>query len=292
MQAPHSEMHELILKRIRDIPSLPEVVLRIMSLMSEPETPASEVARLISYDPGLTSRVLRMVNSAAYGFQRQISSIQHGIMILGFNTVRGLVLSAGILKLFQGRTAYNTSEHRKIWEHSIGVAVAARMLTRTLSISDMDDVFSAAMLHDIGKIVLAAHFSSRYHPLLREAGRAGLPFHGTAFLEMEAELLGVTHADIGHSLAVKWKLPVSMTEVIAHHHHPGNAQHCRTMAHVVALADEMAVLQQAHDGEYRREHFSPDVLAYFNLSDEDIVSLLAQLREEMGSVRDLTQGLT
>src|SRR5437764_442296 len=93
--------YDIILKRVGDLPALPDVVNKIVELLGKPDSSAAEVAKFISYDPGLTSKVLRMVNSAAYGFQRQISSVQHAIMILGFSTIRGLVLSASIFKLLE-----------------------------------------------------------------------------------------------------------------------------------------------------------------------------------------------
>ena len=198
-----SGAHEIVLKRIRDIPSLPDVVNRILAIISKPNTPASEIARLISYDPGLTSKVLRMVNSAAYGFQRQISSIQHGIMILGFNNVRGLVLSASIFKLFEGHTHPGGLNHQQFWEHSLGTAVAARILAKELRIAETDEVFSAAMLHDIGKVVLDVYFQQDYRQVLDQARQKQLPLHGMPFYQTEERVLGVSHTGIGSFLAAK-----------------------------------------------------------------------------------------
>jgi putative nucleotidyltransferase with HDIG domain len=292
MQPFASGAQEIILKRIRDIPSLPEVVTRIMEIIGEPNTPASEIAKLISYDPGLTSKVLRMVNSAAYGFQRQISSIQHGIMILGFNTVRGLVLSASIFKMFEGQAQNNSLGHQQFWEHSMGTAVAARMLAQKFRIPDADDIFSAAMLHDIGKIVLDVYFAANYHPVLQVARSKGIPFHGAPFYQLEEDMLGMAHTGIGNCLASKWKLPVTITEVIEYHHQPSLAPNCQMMVYVVALANEMAVLQYEKKGIYDREHFSEEVLAYFDLSDDDLVSFLDELQLEMGSAHDLLKSIS
>lgn len=292
MQKFTSGTHEVILKRIRDIPSLPEVVTRILGIISEPNTPASQIAKLISYDPGLTSKVLRMVNSAAYGFQRQISSIQHGIMILGFNTVRGLVLSASIFKMFEGTAKAQGLDHKQFWEHSLGTAIAARVLAQSMRIPEADDVFSAAMLHDIGKVVLDVHFGPDYHQVLHAARLRAIPFHGPAFYQLEEEMLGVTHADIGHFLASKWKLPLTITEVIEFHHAPHKAQNCGTLVHLVALANELAVLQYEKMGIYDRDHFSPELIEYFDLSDEDLQHYLALLKEDMSSAEDLLNSIT
>lgn len=287
-----SGAHEIILKRIRDIPSLPDVVNRILAIISQPNTPASEIAKLISYDPGLTSKVLRMVNSAAYGFQRQISSIQHGIMILGFNNVRGLVLSASIFKLFEGHTHPGGLNHNQFWEHSLGTAVAARLLAKALRIPDADDVFSAAMLHDIGKVVLDVYFKQDYEQVLQDARRQGLLFHGKDFYGIEERLLGVTHTGIGNFLATKWKLPVAITEVILYHHQPEAAQHCRPLVYLVALANELAVLRYEKLGIYDPRHFTPDLLDYFNLDEEAMQGFLESLKAEMDSAQDLLNSIS
>ncbi len=284
--------HEVVLKRIRDIPSLPEVVTRILEVINKPETPASEIAKLISYDPGLTTKILRMVNSAAYGFQRQISSIQHGIMILGFNTVRGLVLSASIFKLFEGQTHQQGLDHKKFWEHSLGTAVAARIIANALRVPDTDDVFSAAMLHDIGKVVMDVYFAPSYQRVLQDARRKKQIFHGLPFYELEEKHMGVTHTAIGNYLATKWKLPITITEVIEYHHRPQEAIHCQPLVYVVALANEMAVLQNEKLGVYEREHFSPELLEYFDLSDEMLQDYLNQLKNEMSSAQELLKSIS
>lgn len=287
-----SGSHEIILKRIREIPSLPDVVNRILAVISKPNTPASEIAKLISYDAGLTSKVLRMVNSAAYGFQRQISSIQHGIMILGFNNVRGLVLSASIFKLFEGHAHPGGLNHQKFWEHSLGTAVAARLLATSLRIQEADEVFSAAMLHDIGKVVLDVYFTEDYHSVLKEASKKKTLLHGQPFYLIENSVLGFTHTDIGGYLASKWKLPVGITEVIQHHHAPENAEYCEPMVYLVALANEMAVLQYEKLGIYDPAYISPQLREYFDLDDTQLQGFLSELKIEMDSAQDLLNAIS
>lgn len=174
----------------------------------------------------------------------------------------------------------------------MGTAVAARLLAQTFRIADADDIFSAAMLHDIGKIVLDVHFPSRYHPLLKKARQKSGLLHGKDFFELEESLLGITHAGIGNHLATKWKLPITITEVIECHHCPSEAKNCQPLVYTVALANEMAVLQYEKDGIYNREHFSPELLDYFNLSDEDMVRFMEELQSNMGSAYDLLRSIS
>jgi putative nucleotidyltransferase with HDIG domain len=291
--SPASQSHEAILRRIRDIPSLPEVVNRILTLLGQSETPASQIASLIAYDPGLTSKVLRMVNSAAYGFQRQISSIQHGIMILGFNTVRGLVLSASIFKLFEGRTHPDGLDHHKFWEHSLTTAVIARYLAKSLRVPDVDEAFSAAMLHDIGKVVLDVHLPA-YRDVLQAAKKLKVPQHGPTFRVLEERLLGITHDGIGALLAAKWKLPVAITEVIQFHHQPDLAQSCPQLVHVVSLANEMANLLKAEatHGVFNPGHFSSETLEFFRLDEAALENLYRDAQAEVSDADELMDAIS
>ncbi len=296
-----SGAHELILKRIRDIPSLPEVVNKTIPLLGEADVPASKIAQLISYDPGLTSKVLRMVNSAAYGFQRQISSIQHGIMILGFNTVRGLVLSASIFKMFEHQTSTGAAigarrlNHLDFWRHSLSTAMAARLIGHALKMPDTDDAFSAGMLHDIGKIVLDVYFTKDYVPVLDAARQLKQIHHGPGFVALEERVLGTDHAKIGAFLAQKWKLPTSITEVVQYHHQPELAEHSRPLVYLIALASQIAVVLYEHKGIYNRSYFNEDVLAYFelyNLTDEDLEGFLHALKEDLHAADELLQSIS
>ncbi len=287
-----SGSYEIILKRIRDIPSLPEVVNRIVEIMAKPNTPASEIARLISYDPGLTSKVLRMTNSAAYGFQRQISSVQHGIMILGFNTVRGLVLSASIFKMFEGAAGTSGLDHKKFWEHSMSTAIVSRLVADELRLPGMDDAFSAGMLHDIGKVVLDVYFKKYYELVLQTAQENRRPVHGDSFLQVEQHVLGTDHSEIGAFLANKWKLPMTITEVIQYHHRPHEAEHSASLVYVVALANELVRVHFLHQGIFQQSFFSQGVLEFLNLEDEQIMALQSRVKEELESIDELLSSLS
>ncbi|MBK8190338.1 MAG: HDOD domain-containing protein [Vampirovibrionales bacterium] len=280
------------LKRIRDIPSLPDVVNRTLEVMANPTAPASEIARLISYDPGLTSKVLRIVNSAAYGFQRQISSVQHGIMILGFNTVRGLVLSASIFKMFETIDDERGLDHRGFWEHSMAVAMAARLIAKRFRLSGMDDAFSAGLLHDIGKMALDVYFQNEYRQVLQMAKANKRPCHGDAFLEVEQRYLGTDHCQVGEALANKWRLPVTITAVIAHHHHPEQATRCQTLAYVSALANALVDNFQMNCGVFRAEAVNADLCAYFDLDVEQLEALHIAMKAELEGIEELMSSLT
>lgn len=283
---------EFVLKRIRDIPALPEVVNRIIQLLGQNSTPASEIARLISMDPGLTSRVLRMVNSAAYGVPRQISSIQHGIMILGFNTVRGLVLSASIFKLFnptdQILHGVYKLDHREFWRHSMITAIVSKAVAKVCQRPEVaDDAFSAGMLHDIGKVVLDTYFSKDYQNVLKLADMQEMPPHGAKYFLLEEEVLGSSHAEIGAVVAEKWRLPNNLIEVIRFHHEPNRSLHSQTLVYTVALGNRIANMVDQNEGLVQLHMIHEVVCEYFDLDEEKLARILELVEPEMEGIEEM-----
>jgi putative nucleotidyltransferase with HDIG domain len=284
--------YDVVMKRIRDIPSLPQIINELIVLLGKPNVAASEIAKLVSYDPGLTTRVLRMVNSASYGLQRQVSSIQHGIMILGFNTVRGLILSASIFKLFENQHGHALLDHTAFWHHSLSTALIAKTLATHYRIPEVDDAFCAGMLHDVGKIVLDVYFNADYSIVLSEAKKECISPHGSRFLALEQQHLGTTHAHVGHMLAEKWKLPVTIQDVIEYHHHPDAAIRCPALVHCVAFANAFANIHREHSGIIRKDFFSPGIIDYYNLDDAILDDLKQLLANDLASVDNLIHAMS
>jgi putative nucleotidyltransferase with HDIG domain len=279
---------ELVLKRIRDVPALPDVVNQIIVLLGKPTANATEIAKLIAYDPGLTSRVLRMVNSASYGFTRQISSIQHGIMILGFNTVRGLVLSASIFKLMKKDTKTLGFDAQAFWAHSLLTAMLASFVCDTYQIKQKEEAFSGGMLHDVGKLILAQYFMQDYVTVLKQARHLSQPTYGMGFLKLELKMTGLSHTEIGTHLADKWKLPSALAECVRFHHHPEQATLHPQLVYSVALANQVANLWH-NELPLTLEALSPAVKEYFSLESESDLGFLAdnqtQLLEQLAELQ-------
>ncbi len=285
---------DIILRRVGDIPSLPAVVNNIIDLMGKPQSSAAEIAKLISYDPGLTSKCLRMVNSSAYGFQRQISSVQHAIMILGFNTVRGIVLSASIFKLFANQR-HASIDPSEFWRHSICTAIGSRILASKWKIPYADDAFSAGLLHDIGKMILLHYFTSDYESVLLEAKKHKTIPHGLSFLSIEQSILQTDHTDVGYQLAQRWRLPSTFSETIRFHHHPQEASNAQELVYVIALANAFSHLIQFNFNIFNSQFIPPEVLEYFQFDPEDpkpFENLFIEVCNEADSIEELLQSLS
>jgi len=286
--------YDLIMRRIGDLPALPTLVNKIVEQLGNNNVPASEIAKLVSFDPGLTTKFLRLVNSSAYGFQRQIGSVQHAIMILGFNSVRGIVLSAGIFKMFEGRSSVLHLDPKAFWRHSLATAMACQFLAVRLKTRWADDAFSAGMLHDIGKMILAYYFSAEYATVLQAAHDNHIAGHGEPFLMLEQAHLGLNHAELGYQLAIRWKLPHTINEVIRYHHQPSAAKDSPELVYLVALANGLVnCLGQKHNGvDWQR--IPEDVLAYFHFSPEDphpLNLLFNDLCDQLDDLESLLESL-
>lgn len=289
--------YEALLRQVRDLPSLPDMVEKVLKLLESPEIPASEVAKIISYDPGLTTKFLRMVNSAAYGFQRQISSVQHAIMILGFSSVRGIVVSTSIFKLFQDKSDKSLIKPSEFWRHSIRTGIGARVIAMTRRMAYSEDAFSAGMLHDLGKMVLSHYFSGTYSKVLEEARQTRTLPHGEAFLALEREYLGSDHAELGHHLALKWRLPVTIAAAVRYHHAPEDSAEAQDLVYAVALANAFSHIMDWNSGVFDMRFIPLNLIQFFtgHKTEEAAIimeRLFKEVQEEMVNAEGLLSSLT
>ena len=202
--------------QLGSLPSLPSLYVRIMNELSAAEPSVETVAKIIAEDPGMTARMLQIVNSAVLGLARQIGSPFEAVQYLGFATVRSLVLSAHIFSSFDRARVKGFSLNR-LWRHALGTGTLSRMIMQMehSQRADAEDAYTAGMLHDLGKLMLA-------HSLPAEFGRAlELSAEQKVPLQMsEQEVLGATHAGVAAYLLGLWGLPAAIVEAVAFHHDP------------------------------------------------------------------------
>ncbi|MDR0306768.1 MAG: HDOD domain-containing protein [Chitinispirillales bacterium] len=218
------------------LPSLPTVVLKLMDVVNSSGSSADDASKLIDKDPALTSKMIRLANSAFYGIPRSISSVSSAVVILGFNTIRSLVLSASVAKMFDGKHSIDMDRY---WKHSIVTAMISKIIVRHLMsvrMVDPESAFCAGILHDIGKLVFSQHMPDDYAAVCDYAKKEGIPL-----IEAEDELLGINHEKMGSILAEKWTLPPDLGCVLAHHHDPKQAaEEASYLVNIVHLSDVIA----------------------------------------------------
>jgi HD-like signal output (HDOD) protein len=220
------------------LPALPTIVTRLIEVINSPDSSADDAAELIEQDPALTGKMIRLANSAFYGMPRSISSVNSAVVVLGFNTIRSLVLSASLMKMFPPTTAAGCFDGRRFWLHSITTALGAKAIIRQLmqvKMMDPESAFCAGILHDIGKLVFMHLMPTEYAGVCTQAVAKKMPL-----IAAEKEFLGVDHAELGSIIADKWALPLDLENSLVFHHSPQGAGRATDLLSAVHLADALA----------------------------------------------------
>ncbi|MDR2101287.1 MAG: HDOD domain-containing protein [Treponema sp.] len=200
---------------IKNMPSLPTTVTKVLEICNNNKTSPADLNYVISLDPVLVGRILKLVNSAYYGFSQPVTNIVRAIIMLGINTVKNLTLSAAVMAALSTARDSQGFNMEGFWRHSLGVGVAAKLLARLrgIDIKQTEEYFTAGLLHDIGKIPLNAVLDRDYMSIIGVADR-----DRTALFRSEKNILGINHSDTGAMIVNSWRLEGPVGDVIIHHH--------------------------------------------------------------------------
>lgn len=208
-----SEAIRRVVGRLEQLPSVPQTYSELTRAAADPALAVADIADIVQRDPAMCVKVLQLVNSAYFGVPQRVASIQRAVTYLGVELLKGLALTAHVFAVMEAHPVAGFSLER-LQNHSVLTAQIARRLLTTPKAAE--EAFTAALVHDVGKIVVALGLPSRFSDLVRESARSGRPFHA-----VEKEILDVTHAEVGAYLLGVWGLPFSIVESVAYHHHPG-----------------------------------------------------------------------
>lgn len=222
------------------VPTLPEVLVKLNRIIVNPKSSASDVAKVIAADPAVATNILRTVNSAYYGLQVRVSSIALAVSIMGFVKAKQVALRAAVFSMFEGAQKDQSPffEPAEFWKHSVYTGIAARVLgthSPVFASTDPEDLYIAGLLHDIGQLILLERRDAGYSRVLSRTASSGM-----TLVEMEQEMLGYTHADVGSVLAIKWFLPEVLRSAIRYHHSPSRDPGDRALSSLIHLADRVA----------------------------------------------------
>ncbi len=213
------------IENISALPTIPGVLKRLSVIIENPQVSLNEITHFVSNDPALTTKILKMVNSAIYGFPGRISSVSHAIMLLGLNVVKGLLLGVSVFEVMQKAMS-------GLREHSLACAVAARIIAQKKNLKEPEEISVAGLLHDIGKVILTLEFPNEYQEALSAAEKKGI-----TIFEAEKGPFADSHAAVGFWLAEKWRFPRNLTEVIEFHHNPQSARNAPLETAIVHVSD-------------------------------------------------------
>jgi HD-like signal output (HDOD) protein len=224
-----------VIKKVSSIATLPEVTARIVATVEDPKSSPAQLHKIVSHDPALVTRILKVVNSAFYGLPGQIASVERAIVLLGLNAIKNIAVAASLGQLFRGVRLCEGYTAKDLWTHCIAVGVTAREIARQMKLPLADEAFLAGMIHDIGLLVQLQTSPEKLVHVCERARSSKVHF-----VELEREIMGMDHQQLGAALCEHWKFPRSCQLVAGYHHRPATlANENRLLVTLVAVADTL-----------------------------------------------------
>lgn len=280
------QIRQAIRPNVSQLPSLPVVAIKLLKLTRDDDSSTGDLVRLIETDPAITAKILRIVNSAAYGLSQKIVSIKHAIVLLGFAVIRSLAMEVVLYDQIIHRRGHQSFNRVNFWQHCLTVATLCRALAERLNYPDTEEAYIAGLLHDIGKIVTETYGRVTYSDFLGQAdNQEGL------LIDIEQKLIGLSHNDIGAYVCQQWGLPENVVLALKLHHHrfahlPLNLQQQQLIA-MVSLADFISWLLGAGSVRIARNSIlQPEVERLIPLKEINLQELIGAANNEIKDISE------
>ena len=268
---------------IKDIPTLPLIYQELFQMMQDPDASVPSIAELIAQDPALTTKILHLVNSAFYGYSKQIKTINRAVIILGFKAVRSAALAIGVFDYFKDEASDGELDMTKFWEHSIAVATICKVLADQVKIKQSEEAFTTGLLHDVGKLIEKHYFPKDFRELCRVAQEQHLSWYNC-----EKELFQINHATIGKVVFRMWNFPPSVVEAVHLHHSSIASAKFPQLVALVRMADFVSYqMGYGAPGAYPPTDCPREVVDLLGLSLEQVESSHDQIRQELESSMEI-----
>ncbi len=263
-----------------ELPSLPNIVMRILEAVQDEDSCFAKLGKIISADPALVVKLLRVANSSMYGFGGQIKNIENALAILGINSLKNIALSFIIVRQMQGESDTCFDLHY-FWKRSVTAAVAAKMLAPLVH-CDSDDSFVSGLLQDLGVLVFFHHCSDTYMEVLAMKNRSG-----ASGSDIEQKLLGLCHAELGGALLKEWGLPESIYLPVFFHHRQDNVPQCyRVTVDILTLADRISAIYHGSQSSINVEEIVKTLTGQYGLCEQEIKELIDNVASQANDVMD------
>lgn len=237
----------IYLAQARNLPSLPAVSKKVGELLEKPTSSAADFGVIISQDQALSSKLLKLVNSALFGLSEHVESISRAVALVGFRQIRDLVTGMSVIQSFKGLES-DSLNMKAFWEHSLACGVSSQVLAVYLQLPAAETCFTAGLLHDVGKLVLLANNAAEYNEVLR------LNQDGVLNGDAERRIFDLSHAELGARLAAMWNYPPSFQDAVAFHHRPDLSGGFQVLTSIVHISD---VIVHSLELGYSGEQFVP-----------------------------------
>ena len=252
-----------------NLPSAPEVVTQLAEYLRQEGADIAVLAKMISRDPILAAKMLRLANSPAYGVQRRVSNIHDAVVVLGHKSIETMITAMAVTGRFQA-VQIPGYDQRRFWLHNVGTAICARLLAKCVG-ANTESAFTAGLIHDIGKLVLAVRFPEHYAAVLDHQRQMDC-----RLLDAERTVLGFEHSQVGEALATEWKFTAEISKAVSAHHTPEDHP-ASTLASLIHLADIMShILNFAAEKNNLAPRFSEFAWDRINIDWKEFKVVLAE----------------
>lgn len=279
-----------IRKKIESYPAMPAMCRRLVESCGDPDVNFKQLADEIRYDPGITANILKMANSAYYGSSRKIESLQTALVRLGLKQITNMVVAQSVANRLIGHLKGYNLEPEELLKHSVWVAVAAEELANELQIKPPIMLFTAGLLHDLGKIILDDYIHARKERFMQR--KDGNGDEQVSFDVLEHEVLGMNHAEVGAALLENWQFPEDLVTAVRYHHAPVSEEHgYYPSAGMVHIADMLAYSVGIGIGVDGLKYYSnPEIIERLKLKPPIIEGVACRTLEKMEELNELLVG--
>ncbi len=274
---------EKIISSINKLPAFPSVATQALKILDDPDASVDDVILVVQYDQAITANVLKMCNSAYYGLTRKVHSLREGLVLLGNTQLKDILLASTVVKFLEKENKGYDLAKGELWKHAVVTGVIARIISHRVADSEHPSLFTAALLHDIGKVVLNS-FVDQYSDQIMALVNTG----EHSFLEAETQTLGLNHAELGGKIAESWDFPEEIIQAIALHHRPEEASEQDEVTPIIYLADVIALSMGVGVGadglSYRGKQ---EIMKRYGLKAKDLQVIVADFYTEYNNVQDV-----
>jgi putative nucleotidyltransferase with HDIG domain len=272
---------EIIVSQIKKLPTLPTVANKVNRLIQDPTCTAIKLAEVLNKDQSLTTRVLRLVNSAFYSLSADVSNVRHAIALLGFKTISQMVISICVFDVFKGKYA-DDFDRKGFWKHSIACAVISKVIGEKCGYGKEDDCFTGGLLHDIGKVVLDQYLHDKMLEVLQRTREKDI-----SFVDAEQEVMGLNHTDIGAQVMTNWNIPIPVVVAVKHHHQKVEERNGSDFAQdlivdIVRLSDVICKCEGiGYNGDTMETELTDDLWERLSLDSAAIEEIIEASKDEI-----------
>lgn len=264
-----------ILQSTDKLPPFPMVIQRAVQLIEDPRSSAQNLVDVIQFDPSITANVLKLCNSAYFGLRREVSSLREALVMVGFDQLMEIILSQESARFLQAPCKGYDLGQADLWKHSVACALLSRIISKRLNREATLTLFTAGLLHDMGKLMLGQFVQDYFGQIRNLTGEGQL-----SFTEAEKKILGIDHAELGGEVAEKWKFPKPIILAIRYHHTPSQASEEREIVELIYLCNVVAMITGIGGGaDGLTYHGDGEVMKRHHLGEKDIEQFIVKLED-------------